>query len=143
MEGSSRRMNTKTTIKTLFIVAALYDGLLGLLVLLQPYFLFNLFTVTPPNHPGYVQFPAALLIVFGLMFAAIAIEPVRNRNLIPYGILLKICYSGTVFSYWASSGIPNMWKPFAIADLVFIFLFLWAFKNIPIPGNSSDSLVEH
>jgi len=142
MEGGSRHLNPLKPIKILFIVAALYDGILGIIGLLSPYFLFNLFAVTPPNHPGYVQFPAALLIVFALMFAAVAIEPMRNKNLIPYGILLKVSYSGIVFFHWAAQGIPNMWKPFAIFDLAFLVLFLWAYKILGMPESDSDRLVE-
>ena len=44
--------------------------MLGLVFLLSPGWVFHAFAVTPPNHMGYVQFPAALLIVFAIMFAA-------------------------------------------------------------------------
>ena len=53
----------------------------------------------PPNHWGYVQFSAALLIIFGLMFLAAARRPIANRNLLPYCFLLKIAYSGVVFDH--------------------------------------------
>jgi hypothetical protein len=66
------------------------------------------------------EFPAALLIVFALMFLAVARNPVANRNLIPYGMLLKVSYCGVIFFHWFASGMPDMWKPFAVADLVFL-----------------------
>lgn len=119
-------MNVPKWIRPLFAVAALYDGLLGVVFLFAPRFPFDLFGVTPPNHPGYVQFPAALLIVFGLMFAAIARDPLGNRNLVVYGILLKVAYCGVTGWYWATSDLPGMWKPFAIVDLVMVALFAWA-----------------
>ena len=113
-------------IRTLFVIAAVYDGLLGLIFAIAPWWVFRTTQVTPPNHWGYVRFPAALLILFGLMFLAIAADPRRNRNLIPYGIGLKIAYCIVVFGYWFTSGIPGMWKPFAIADLVMAVLFAWS-----------------
>lgn len=119
-------MKARRFISGLFVVAALYDGLLGIAFLLGGDAMFNRFAVTPPNHPGYVQFPAALLIVFAIMFAAIAVSPTRNRNLIPYGILLKISYCGVVLFHWLTAGIPAMWKPFCIFDVVFLVLFAWA-----------------
>ena len=119
-------MKTKASIKVLFIVAAVYDGVLGAAFLFASGALFEWFSVTPPNHPGYVQFPAALLIVFAVMYMAIAMNPVRNRNLIPYGILLKVSYCGVVLFHWLTSGIPGMWKPFCLFDLVFLILFVWA-----------------
>jgi len=117
----------RTAVRVLFAIGAVYDGVLGLVFLVAPAAMFRWFVVTPPNHYGYVQFPALLLIVFALMFAAIARNPARNRNLIPYGAMLKIAYCGTVFAYWVGRGIPGMWKPFAFADLAFLILFLWAY----------------
>ena len=40
--------------------------------------------------------------------------------------MLKVAYCGTAFYYWAAMGIPGIWKPFALADLVFMGLFVWA-----------------
>ena len=119
-------MKTKRVITALFIVAAIYDGLLGAAFLFASSALYQWFAVTPPNHPGYVQFPAALLIVFAVMFMAIAMNPVRNRNLIPYGIMLKVSYCGVVLFHWYTAGLPGMWKPFCIFDLVFLIVFAWA-----------------
>ena len=119
-------MNRERWIPVLFVVAALYDGLLGAAFLFGSGAVFQWFGVTPPNHPGYVQFPAALLIVFAIMFMAIARNPAGNRNLIPYGILLKASYSGVVCFYWLTTGLPGMWKPFCIFDLIFLIAFAWA-----------------
>ena len=48
------------------------------------------------------------------------------RDLILFGALLKVSFCGTAFAHWVIAGIPAMWKPWAIADLVFLILFLWA-----------------
>ena len=130
-------MRTQRTIRLLFIGAALYDGLLGALFLFASDAPFRWFGVTPPNHPGFVQFPAALLIVFSIMFAAIAVNPVGNRNLILYGVLLKLSYCGVAAYHWATAGIPNMWKPFCIFDVAFLFLFVWAWNTLRKPSANS------
>jgi hypothetical protein len=118
-------------IPVLFWIAALYDGVLGALFLLAPDLLFRMFEVTPPNHMGYVRFPAALILIFGLLFVAVARNPVRNRSLIPYGILLKVAYVGVSGGYWMAGGIPGMWKPFTIADAAMGALFAWAYVVLP------------
>jgi hypothetical protein len=118
----------KNWIKVLFIIGGLYDGILGIAFLIIPGRLFQMFDVPPPNHFGYVKFPALLLIVFALMFFEIAGDPVKFRALIPFGIGLKIAYCSTVFWYDLTSGIPSMWMPWAWADLVFIALFLYALR---------------
>jgi len=120
-------MKSLPWIRGLFVVAALYDAVLGVLFIVAPAWAYQTAGVTPPNHWGYIQFPAALLLVFGLMFLAIALDPRRRRMLIPYGIGLKLAYCAVVFAYWATTGIPGMWKPFAIIDIVMAVLFAWSY----------------
>lgn len=117
--------------KTLFYVAAVYDGVLGLSFLFLWRWLFDFFGVTPVNHGGYVQFPGLLLIIFAFLFLRIARDPDANRDLIVYGIALKASYSGLVFWYQATAGVPAMWIPFAWLDLVFLGLFVVARRSAP------------
>ncbi len=119
-------MKTKRAIRWLFSIAAMYDGLFGVAFLLFSGALFEWFGVISPNHPGYVQFPAALLVIFAIMFAAVAIDPVKNRDLILYGILLKVSYCSVILSHWLTTGIPDMWKPFCVSDAIFLTTFIWA-----------------
>lgn len=120
----------KPLIQIVYFIAALYDGLLGAAFLFSAEALFERFQVIPPNHFGYVHFPAALLIIFALMYAAIAVHPQANRKLIPYGMLLKVSYCGVVGYHWFTAGIPNMWKPFVFFDIVFLVLFSWAYLSL-------------
>ncbi len=124
----------KSAIVMLFVIAALYDGVLGIAFLSSTDALFQWFQVIPPNHFGYVHFPAALLLVFALMFLAIAKNPKGNRNLIPYGILLKVSYCSVTCFYWFTTGLPSMWKPFIFFDLVFLALFAWAYVSLRDSG---------
>ncbi len=123
-------MARSSSVRPLFILAGLYDGVLGLAFLFAAPTVFQRFNVTPPNHYGYVHFPALLLLVFALMFFAIASDPRRNRNLIPYGILLKVSYCTTVGWHWLDAGVPWMWQPFFILDLLFLVAFIWAYRRI-------------
>jgi hypothetical protein len=123
-------MKDSKLISILFYIAGVYDGILGIIFVFFPKIPFNLFNVTYPNHWGYIQFPAALLIIFGWMFFVVARKPMENRNLITYGIGLKFAYSVIVFGYWLSSGIPYMWKPFAVIDALMGILFIWAYFRL-------------
>jgi hypothetical protein len=125
-------MKTTRAISALYVVVALYDGLLGAAFLCAPEAVYRLSGVTPPNHWAYVQFPAALLIIFALMFVAIARNPVQNRNLVVYGILLKLAYCSLVFWYWFADAVPNLWKPFAIIDLITALLFIWVYRTLTV-----------
>jgi len=122
-------MNEKM-IKPFYVISGLYDGALGLAFLLAPGAIFAMYAVEPPNHMAYVQFPALLLIIFGAMFFRIAMDPVKNRELILYGCALKVSYCSMVFFYMATTGVPAMWVPWAYADLVFLVLFVMTWRSL-------------
>ena len=71
------------------------------------------------------------------MFVAIARNPVPNRNLVIFGILLKVAYCSLAFWYWFADGIPTIWKPFAVIDLITALLFVWCYRcsATPIASN--------
>lgn len=117
-------------IKILFVIAALYDGSLGLAFIIAPAEIFAMYGVEPPNHMAYIQFPAFLLIVFAIMFYRIATDPARNRELILYGCGLKVAYVSLAFVYELTTGIPSMWIPWAWADLVFLVLFALSWRSL-------------
>jgi len=121
-------MNIPKWIKPLYIAAGLYDGILGAFFLVAPLRLFRFCNVAPPNHIGYVQFPAMLLIIFAVMFFSIARNPSANRNLIFYGILLKFSYCSVVFFHRLFGEIPAVWMSFAYIDLAGMFVFIYVYK---------------
>lgn len=123
-------MKAQKSITALFYVAFIYDAVLGLTFLVFQNRVFEWAAIPPPNHPGYIQFPALLLIVFGLLYLAVARNPVANRNLIPYGMMLKVAYCSVVFGHWFTAGLPGIWKPWAVFDLIFLLLFWGAYRAL-------------
>jgi hypothetical protein len=115
--------------RVLFRLSGLYDGVLGLAFLFAGTAIYDRFGIPPPNHPGYVQFPALLLVVFAAMFLRIASDPARYRDLIPYGMGLKASYASVVLFHALRGNIPAMWVPFAWADLAFLLLFFVAWRS--------------
>ena len=115
-------------IRPVFIVAGIYDAVLGIAFLVGAERIFSAFAVTPPNHLAYVEFPALLLLVFAAMFFRIARDPAKFRDLMPYGMGLKLSYSALAFWYQSTSDIATMWIPWAWIDLVFFILFLIAWR---------------
>jgi len=132
-------MNEKElkAISAIFYFSSAYDLVLGVIFLLVAPWFFRVFVVEPPNHWGYIHFPAMMLILFGIMFFQIAENPRSNRNLIPYGCLLKASYCFVVaFHTFLSGSMPDMWKPFGIADFMMLLGFLWAYKKLA-PGSKT------
>jgi hypothetical protein len=118
-----------TWMQVVFGLSAIYDGVLGLLFLFFGTALYDLAGIERPNHMGYVHFPALLLIVFAFMYWRIASEPVKFRDLIPYGIGLKMSYCLVVFYHWFAGGIPAIWIPFAWLDVFFLIFFVMAWTK--------------
>ena len=123
-------MKIDKLIAVLFYLSAAYDGILGLIFLLVPWYAFEIFQIPLPNHFGYVQFPAALLLVFAWIFVTIARDALANKNLIQYGIMLKISYCSVAGSYWLAGSLPLMWQPFVIIDAIMGVLYVWAYRNL-------------
>ncbi len=121
-------------IRPFFIVAALYDILLGLPFLFAYPAIYARFGIALPNHPGYIQFGAAVVTIFGIGFWMVAQAPRRNRDLILLGILFKFAYAGTVLGHLAGGRIPALWVPFAFIDLAFALGFFVALVALPPPA---------
>jgi hypothetical protein len=119
-----------TLIKGVFATAGVYNGILGIVFLFFAPAIFSRFGITPPNHYGYIVFPALLMILFASMFFRIASAPARYRELIPYGVGLKAAYAGTVFWYQLQGNVPAMWVPMAWIDTGFLVLFLIARRSV-------------
>lgn len=119
---------TNKWIKPFFLLAALYDGVLGMAFVIAPGEIFAMYEVIPPNHLAYVQFPAMLLILFAIMFFRIAMDPAGHRELILYGCGLKVAYCSLAFLYDLTTGISDMWMPWAWMDLAFLAVFAWSWQ---------------
>jgi hypothetical protein len=122
---------TPRWIRPLFIVAALYDILLGAAYFLLYPSLYARFGIELPNHPGYVQLNALFVAIMGVGFWMVANAPARNRDLIALGSLFKVAYAGIVFAYWARGLMPSMWLIWAVCDALFLVAFLAALRALP------------
>lgn len=118
---------TRSWIRILFFFTAAYDFLLGAAFLFSAPGLFQQFNVPAPQHFGYVQFCSLMLMIFGAMFLKIALNPKGNRDLIPFGIMLKVAYVGLTGFYWVNEGLPFVFKPFVAIDTAMLVLFVWAY----------------
>lgn len=116
-------------IKTLFVVAGIYDFVFGVIALVASPLIFRLAGVTAPD-PGYIELPALLVILFGIMFIAIAANPAARREFILYGIGLKAAYSGVVFWHQLTSQVAFFFVPLAWTDFTFLVLFVLAWRAL-------------
>ena len=121
-------------IRPFVLICAVYDVVLGAVFLIAHRQVLDRFGIEPPNHPAYVQFGAAYVLIMGIGFwlAARALE--RNRDILKLCLLAKIAYAGLVLGYAARGMMPGMWIPFAYIDVAMAVGIVAALKAIPMPG---------
>lgn len=110
----------------LFLVAAIYDGVLGIAFTFFHGVLFEMLDLTPPGG-GYIPLLGAFLFVIGVAYYLIwRGDLARNRDMIFVGTLYKLAYASVAFVFWALGDIPHVVFAglFGVADLVFFVLML-------------------
>lgn len=122
-------------IRGTFLIAGLYDLIIGLAFCFQGRQIFEQAGVPLPDQWAYLYFGCFMLMIFGVMFFAVAYDPIANRNLMPFGMLLKLSYVGMVGYYWfVLDYCATLFKPFAVIDAVMLVLFVAAYVARPAPG---------
>ncbi|MFC1649053.1 hypothetical protein ACFL1B_06400 [Nanoarchaeota archaeon] len=109
--------------RTIFLIAAIYDFVLGTAFFFFYKPLFEYFKITLPVYPMYLQMAAAFVIAMGVGYYFIYLNLYRNIDLVKLGIVYKFVYSGlTSYFYFANlANIFFFW--FAILDAIFLVIF--------------------
>lgn len=113
--------------KTLFLIASVYDILLGIVFTLfyRSAFAFLMISDTLPKFGGYLSLIGAFLFVIGIAYYLIYRgDLIKNRDLIFVGLLYKLAYSATAFFYFAIGQVPHMLfvSLFGVIDLIMFLL---------------------
>ncbi len=111
--------------KNLFLVAALYDLILGIVFLLMYPQIYSYFNITLPTYPMYLQLSAAFVIAIGIAYYFVYRNMYRNIDLVKLGVIYKLIYI-LVAGYYFLIGIAHvLFFYFVIFDAIFLVLFVW------------------
>jgi len=111
--------------RALFLVAALYDGILGaaFFLLYQP--IYRMLGVELPASASYLQLSAGFVFVQGIQYWFVFRDMLRNTDLVKVGVIYKLIYTGVVFYYLARGQLPHAtFAWFAVCDILFIVGFV-------------------
>lgn len=109
------------------LVAALYDGLLGLAFLFFAGPVFAWLGIAPAADPVYVQLAAGLIAIMGLGFYFAWREPLLNSDIVLLGAVFKAFYILLAIYAQIQGHVPHaVFLVFAVIDAVF-FLVFWLF----------------
>jgi uncharacterized membrane protein HdeD (DUF308 family) len=121
--------------RSLFTLAAIYDGLLGITFTFFPTPAFDALGIREklPAFGGYLTLLGAFVLVIGIAYFLIARGDLqRNADLILVGTLYKLAYSATAFYYWLGGNIPHVIfvALFGVADAVFFVLMAECYLSL-------------
>lgn len=120
----------------LFLLAALYDGVLGVAFLLFSGPIYTALGAPPPADPVYLRLIAAFVAVQGLGYAFVWRNLLRNLDLVRVGVVYKAIYISVVLLAVAEGDFPHVafvW--FAAGDALFLVAFLRYLRVATGPGD--------
>ena len=110
--------------KVLFLIAAVYDLVLGFLFFFFYKPIFSYLNIPLPVYPMYLQMAAAFVIAMGVGYYFVYLNLYRNVDLVRLGVVYKLAYGGLT-SYFYFAGLAHItFFYFAVFDFIFLAFFL-------------------
>jgi len=120
-----KKGNKDNFFKGLFLIASIYDFILGFLFFFFYGVIFNYFNIPIPDYPMYLQMAAAFVIAMGVGYYFIYRNMYRNIDLVKLGIVYKIVYSGLTSYFYLINLAHVVFFYFAAIDFIFLVMFVW------------------
>jgi hypothetical protein len=122
-----------TGYRTFFLVAALYDLVLGAAFFVAYGPTFELLGIDLPNNTSYIHLTAAFVFVQGLGYWLVYQAPAANRGIVQMGVAYKTAFAVLSFYYFAIGELLHpVFLVFGILDVGFLIgfvMFLRATSN--------------
>ena len=111
--------------KWLFLIAAVYDIILGVAFLFFWKFVYDFLNISYPEQPAYISLSAAFVLVIGVAYYMIYRNIYANRDLVKIGVFYKLAYFLVTVYYLFFSSVPHVvFLYFGIIDFIFLLLFV-------------------
>jgi len=111
--------------RNLFLIAALYDFVLGFaFFFLLPFFFEEIYNIAAPIYPSFYQGGAAFVFVMGVGFYFVYLNMYRNVDIVKIGIVFKSFYTALAFYYVFIENMPWIFSIFGFLDIIFIVFFV-------------------
>ncbi len=111
--------------KAVFLVAALYDVVLGVVFFFLYKPLFDTLDIALPNNTSYIHLTAGFVFVQGVGYWFVYRNMLRNVDLVKLGIVYKAIYSAVAVYYLAIGELLDaIFGWFAVFDVGFLLLFI-------------------
>jgi hypothetical protein len=120
-----KQLKREKSYRLLFLIAALYDFILGsVFFIFMGYIFDNILNIPLPTYPVFFQAAAAFVFVMGIGFYFVYLNMYRNIDIVKVGIAFKLFYTGLAFYYVFVENMPWIFSVFGFLDIIFIALFV-------------------
>jgi len=121
--------------RAFFLVAALYDIILGAAFLIAGESILTAIGMTLPPHIAYIQLAAIFILVQGLSYWLVYRDPLGNLGIVRIGVVYKAAYAGLAAWYLILGTLPSVFFiPWAIIDLGFLVGFVLFLRKAAAGG---------
>ncbi len=111
--------------RTFFLVAALYDLILGAVFFVFYGPIFTLFDIALPYNTSYLHLTAGFVFVQGVGYWFVYRNMLRNVVIVKLGVVYKAVYSLVTFYYLLIGQLPDaVFAWFAVFDVLFLMGFV-------------------
>ena len=111
--------------RTFFLVAALYDLILGAVFFVFYGPIFTLLDAALPNSTSYIHLMAGFVFVQGVGYWFVYRNMLRNVDIVKLGVVYKAVYSLVAFYYLLIGQLPDaVFAWFAVFDVLFLMGFV-------------------
>lgn len=111
--------------KTVFLLAALYDGILGAVFFFFFRPIFAALSVPLPDTTSYLHLTAGYVFVQGVGYWLVYRDLLRNLGIVQVGIVYKAIYIAVAAYYLLIGQMPHaIFAWFGALDVVFLLLFV-------------------
>ena len=116
---------TANFFKAFFLVAALYDVILGVVFFFFYRPVFERLGAPLPNNPSYIHLTAGFVFVQGVGYWYVYRDMLRNIDLVKLGTIYKAIYSLVALYYLAIGQLVSaIFAWFAVFDVLFLLGFI-------------------
>jgi hypothetical protein len=138
MHTAARRRATSGW-RTFFLIAAVYDLVLGAVFFSLYGPIFSWLGVDLPNNISYIHLTAAFVFVQGVGYWLVWRDPVANIGIVTLGIAYKGAYSILALYYLVSGDLIHaVFAWFGLFDFAFLVGFVWFLLQAHQPENAEE-----
>lgn len=120
--------------RTFFLVAALYDLVLGAAFFFAHGPAFDLLGIDLPTNTSYIHLTAAFVFVQGLGYWFVYQSPIANRGIVKIGVAYKAAFAALSIYYFAIGQLLHpVFLVFGLLDIAFLVGFIQFLRDTPEP----------